>query len=112
MGQYSVRVIVRNVRSSHARYLKNHTKESYHSLDRVPPIVTLQTGSEALHTLLGYDRRRHILSMSVRDPLDGRDMPVNGRDHISAQCIRGVRKVDFYFIRRKFVLLIHACMMS
>ncbi|KAH8076007.1 tRNA-guanine(15) transglycosylase-like protein [Cristinia sonorae] len=62
-------------------------------LDRVPPVPVLQTGSAPLHTFLGYDRGQHILAMSVRDPFDGRDMPANGKDHISALCIRGVRKV-------------------
>ncbi|TCD62658.1 hypothetical protein EIP91_006580 [Steccherinum ochraceum] len=80
-----------HVRSTGSIQWVNIPFESF--LDRVPPVITLQTGPEPLHTFLGYDRRKHILSMTVRDPLDVRDMPANGKDHISAQCIRGVRKV-------------------
>ena len=63
------------------------------SLDRTTPVPTLQAGSEPLHTFLGYERGQHILCMSARDPLDDRELPANGKDHISAFCIRGVRKV-------------------
>ncbi|KIL63703.1 hypothetical protein M378DRAFT_654729 [Amanita muscaria Koide BX008] len=32
--------------------------------------------------------------MTIRDPSDGRDMPPNGNNHISACCLRGVRKIN------------------
>lgn len=64
-----------------------------HSLDRSPPIPTLQGGPHPLHKFLGYKPEKHILSLCARDPADGREMPANGKDHVSAFCIRGVRKV-------------------
>ncbi|KAI0078488.1 tRNA-guanine transglycosylase [Panus rudis PR-1116 ss-1] len=64
--------------------------ESY--LERAPPVPTFQAGQNPLHTLLGY-QKRHILSLSARDPFDSREMPANSKDYISAYCIRGVRKV-------------------
>ncbi|KZT11460.1 uncharacterized protein LAESUDRAFT_671471 [Laetiporus sulphureus 93-53] len=54
----------------------------------------LQPGSHPLHKFLGYASSEHIVSMSARDPFDGRGMPPNGKDHISTYCIRGVRKLS------------------
>ncbi|KAF9236047.1 tRNA-guanine(15) transglycosylase-like protein [Melanogaster broomeanus] len=52
-------------------------------LERVPPIPTMQTGPNPLHRFFGFDSRRHIASF----------MPPNGNAYVSANCIRGVRKV-------------------
>ncbi|KAF9226279.1 hypothetical protein BS17DRAFT_536613 [Gyrodon lividus] len=53
----------------------------------------MQTGPCPLHKFLGFDMRRHITSLCLRDPLDTREMPPNGNSYVSANCIRGVRKV-------------------
>jgi len=63
------------------------------SLEHVPPVPTLQPGNNPLHTFLGFNPTKHILSMSLRDPADGREITPNGKDAVSALCVRGVRKV-------------------
>ncbi|KIP09270.1 hypothetical protein PHLGIDRAFT_103075 [Phlebiopsis gigantea 11061_1 CR5-6] len=63
-------------------------------LDQNPPIPTLQGGPHSLHKFLGYKIDQHLLSLCARDPADGREMPANGKDHVSANCIRGVRKIS------------------
>ncbi|TFY53911.1 hypothetical protein EVG20_g9919, partial [Dentipellis fragilis] len=62
-------------------------------LERLPPPPTLQPGDHPLHTYLGFRLEKHILMMALRDPFDGREMPPNGKDFVSAYCMRGVRKV-------------------
>ncbi|KAG2363941.1 tRNA-guanine(15) transglycosylase-like protein [Suillus spraguei] len=62
-------------------------------LEQTPPVPTYQTGSQPLHNFLGFDSSKHIVSLSLRDPLDAREMPPNGNSHVSAVCMRGVRKV-------------------
>ncbi|KAG1811866.1 tRNA-guanine(15) transglycosylase-like protein [Suillus subaureus] len=62
-------------------------------LEQTPPVPTYQTGSQPLHNFLGFDSSKHIVSLSLRDPLDAREMPPNGNSHVSASCMRGVRKV-------------------
>lgn len=62
-------------------------------LEQSPPIPTYQSGSQPLHNFLGFDTSKHIVSLSLRDPLDAREMPANGNTHVSASCMRGVRKV-------------------
>lgn len=74
------------------------------SLDKNPPILTLQGGSNPVHAFLGFRPGRHIVSLSARDPADSRDMPPNNKDAISAYCIRGVKKasinnLSFFFFR-------------
>ena len=66
------------------------------SLEQVPPIPTLQEGPYPLHRFLGFDKDRHIASLCLRDPLDVREMPPNGNTHISANCVRGVKKVCLF----------------
>ncbi|KAG1871408.1 hypothetical protein F4604DRAFT_1583403 [Suillus subluteus] len=62
-------------------------------LEQTPPVPTYQAGSQPLHNFLGFDSSKHIVSLSLRDPLDAREMPPNGNAHVSALCMRGVRKV-------------------
>ncbi|KAG2108636.1 tRNA-guanine(15) transglycosylase-like protein [Suillus discolor] len=62
-------------------------------LEQTPPVPTYQAGSQPLHDFFGFDSSRHIVSLSLRDPLDAREMPPNGNSHVSASCMRGVRKV-------------------
>ncbi|KAF8551408.1 hypothetical protein OG21DRAFT_1445223 [Imleria badia] len=62
-------------------------------LEQVPPIPTLQDGSYPLHRFLGFDEDRHIVSLCLRDPLDMREMPPNGNAYVSANCVRGIKKV-------------------
>jgi hypothetical protein len=63
------------------------------SLERNPPIPTLQGGPQPIHHFLGYRPQQHLLSLTVRDPSDAREMPANTKDYINATCVRGVRKV-------------------
>ncbi|KAI0807293.1 tRNA-guanine(15) transglycosylase-like protein [Fomes fomentarius] len=63
-------------------------------LDRNPPVPTLVGGSHPLHSFLSYSPEKHVILLTLRDPSDGRKMPPNGNDHVSAHCTRGVRKVD------------------
>ncbi|KAI8998894.1 tRNA-guanine(15) transglycosylase-like protein [Trametes punicea] len=60
---------------------------------RNPPVPTLVDGAHPLHTFLGYSPESHIITMTLRDPSDGRKMPPNGHDFVCAHCTRGVRKV-------------------
>lgn len=62
-------------------------------LEQTPPVPTYQGGSQPLHNFLGFNSSKHIVSLSLRDPLDAREMPPNGNSHVSASCMRGVRKV-------------------
>ncbi|KAG8216391.1 hypothetical protein J3R82DRAFT_6495 [Butyriboletus roseoflavus] len=62
-------------------------------LEQVPPIPTLQNGPHPLHRFLGFDKDRHIASLCLRNPLDTREMPPNGNTCVSANCVRGVKKV-------------------
>ncbi|KAG1732727.1 tRNA-guanine(15) transglycosylase-like protein [Suillus lakei] len=62
-------------------------------LEQTPPVPTYQAGPQPLHNFLGFDSSKHIVSLSLRDPLDAREMPPNGNSHVSASCMRGVRKV-------------------
>ncbi|XP_006458792.1 hypothetical protein AGABI2DRAFT_115808 [Agaricus bisporus var. bisporus H97] len=58
-----------------------------------PPVPTLVHGRTPLHTFLGFSPGQHIVSMSLRDPENGREMPANGNNHVSAYSLQGVRKV-------------------
>ncbi|KAG6856085.1 hypothetical protein H0H87_007525 [Tephrocybe sp. NHM501043] len=62
-------------------------------LENLPPVPTLQSGPNPLHRYLGFDPDHHILSLSLRDADDLREMPPNGNQHVAAYCLRGVRKV-------------------
>ncbi|KAE9408300.1 tRNA-guanine transglycosylase [Gymnopus androsaceus JB14] len=66
-------------------------------LEHSPPIPTLlqpQHGDKPrLNSFLGLDENDYLLSMSLRDPSDGREMPANTNTYVTANCIRGVRRV-------------------
>ncbi|KAG2144108.1 uncharacterized protein EDB93DRAFT_1087790 [Suillus bovinus] len=62
-------------------------------LEQTPPVPTHQAGSQPLHDFFGFDSSKHIVSLSLRDPLDAREMPPNGNSHVTALCMRGVKKV-------------------
>ncbi|KAF9473030.1 tRNA-guanine transglycosylase [Pholiota conissans] len=88
-----------HVRISDAIRWVNVSFETF--LEHNPPIPTLQalqpgtsSASNPLHTFLGFTPNKHIVSMSARDPHDGRDMPPNGNAHVSVQSLRGVRKLS------------------
>ena len=68
------------------------------SLEHSPPLPTIIGGPHALQKSVGLNNVRHIISMSLRDPCDGREMPPNGKKFVNAWCIRGVRKVTFEHI--------------
>ncbi|KAG2140649.1 hypothetical protein DEU56DRAFT_797943 [Suillus clintonianus] len=80
-----------HVHSAHGISWINVPFESF--LEHTPPVPTYQAGPQPLHNFLGFDISKHIVSLSVRDPLDAREMPPNGNSHVSALCMRGVRKV-------------------
>ena len=65
------------------------------SLEHNPPLPTIIGGPHALQKLVGLNNERHVISMSLRDHCDGREMPPNGKKFVNAWCIRGVRKVKF-----------------
>ena len=69
------------------------------SLENNHPIIGLFDGPNPLERLLGLDHTESIVSMSLRDPLDNREMPPNGNKFINASCIRGVRQVCHSFIQ-------------
>ncbi|KAI0320388.1 tRNA-guanine(15) transglycosylase-like protein [Amylostereum chailletii] len=62
-------------------------------LEHIPPVPTQYPGLHPLHKFLGFLPRKHVVSMTLRDPFDGREMPPNGTNFVSANCVRGVRKV-------------------
>ncbi|KAH9934864.1 tRNA-guanine(15) transglycosylase-like protein [Fomitopsis serialis] len=62
-------------------------------LEQNPPLPTLQPGSHPLHRFLGFSPEDRVLSVSARDPFDGRDMPANNKDYVTTYCVRGVRKL-------------------
>jgi hypothetical protein len=72
--------------------INSYSDPACNSLESMPPVPTLQLGKHPLHTFLGYSLAQHVLSMSIRDPNDDREMPPNGNGHVSANCFRGVRK--------------------
>lgn len=57
---------------------------------------TLVGGTHPLHTFLGFNPDNHVVILTLRDPSDGRKMPPNGHDFVTAQCTRGVRKVRVF----------------
>ncbi|KAJ7502767.1 tRNA-guanine(15) transglycosylase-like protein [Mycena galericulata] len=61
-------------------------------LENTPPTPTLHPGA-SLAAFLGFDPSAHIVAMTLRDPDDGREMPANGADYVSASTARGVKKV-------------------
>ncbi|KAG9023266.1 hypothetical protein FS837_005887 [Tulasnella sp. UAMH 9824] len=62
-------------------------------LERTPPVPTLYPSDRPLHGFLGFDPSRHIVSVSLRNWNDARDITPNGKDTVSALCVRGVRAV-------------------
>ncbi|KAL5514900.1 hypothetical protein ACEPAG_2216 [Sanghuangporus baumii] len=74
-------------------------------LERTPPIPTLIDANKPLETLAGLQEDRHVLSMSLRDPHDVREMPPNGNKFMNANCIRGVRKVT----PEQYRSFVHTC---
>ncbi|KAG5644845.1 hypothetical protein DXG03_007574 [Asterophora parasitica] len=71
------------------------------TLEQDPPLPTLPLSATApnanahrLHRHLGLDPSAHLVSLVLRDPYDTRDIPTNGKDFVSALCLRGVRKPD------------------
>ncbi|KIO28304.1 hypothetical protein M407DRAFT_71991 [Tulasnella calospora MUT 4182] len=62
-------------------------------LERTPPVPTLYPSERPLHGFLGFDPSRHIVSVSLRNWNDSRDITPNGKDTVSALCVRGVRAV-------------------
>lgn len=75
------------------------------STEHNPPLPTLYPGKDPLHTFLGYTPGRQIVSLSARDPDDGRQMPPNGNTALSVYTLRGVRKVrSFGFVNIPLIL--------
>ena len=85
------------------------------SLEHTPPVLTLQPGTNPLHTFLGFTSGKHILSLSARDPADGREMPSNGKGHVAVMTVRGVRKVSFHHCNALYTdnfSIAYACRMA
>jgi hypothetical protein len=59
------------------------------------PTIRPESHDHPLHEFLGFEPDQHLVSLSLRDPSDIREMPANTKDSVSAVCIRGVRKVSF-----------------
>ncbi|KAL5520596.1 hypothetical protein ACEPAF_2597 [Sanghuangporus sanghuang] len=74
-------------------------------LERTPPIPTLIDANKPLETLAGLQEDKHVLSMSLRDPHDVREMPPNGNKFMNANCIRGVKKVT----PEQYRFFVHIC---
>ncbi|KAJ6607769.1 tRNA-guanine(15) transglycosylase-like protein [Mycena sp. CBHHK59/15] len=64
------------------------------TLENNPPVPTLQPGKNPLHRFLGYSVEHHVLALCLRDPADGKKMPANGNDYVSASSAHGVKKVN------------------
>ncbi|KJA20345.1 hypothetical protein HYPSUDRAFT_142342 [Hypholoma sublateritium FD-334 SS-4] len=69
-------------------------------LEQTPPIPILHaqhpsnaSNPHPLHTFLGFDESRHLLSISAREPTDTREMPPNGNALVCVHSLRGVRKL-------------------
>lgn len=92
MGEYPLRVLV-----SRRSIVSTNCSEVVPSLERLPPVPTLQTGNLPLHTFLGFNPEQHILAISARNPSDEKEIPPNGKDFVSTHCVRGVRKVRTYY---------------
>ncbi|KAG8778281.1 hypothetical protein FRC16_003892 [Serendipita sp. 398] len=58
------------------------------------PVPALHPSPLPLHTFLTHPPERHILSLSLRDPGDNRNMPANTNAWVQANTVRGVRKVS------------------
>ncbi|KIK71172.1 hypothetical protein GYMLUDRAFT_254435 [Collybiopsis luxurians FD-317 M1] len=72
-------------------FLSNHF-----SLEHRPPVPTLQpqqSNIPRINSFLGVSPENYVVSMSLRDLNDGREMPANTNAYVTANCIRGVRKV-------------------
>ena len=80
--------------SLHCAILSHKPELLMNSLERTPPILTLEDNSHPIHSFLGFDPDKHIISMRLRDTSDMKELPANGKDYVSARCIRGVRKVS------------------
>jgi hypothetical protein len=55
-------------------------------------------GAHPMHKFFAYDPAKHVLVMTPRDPKDLQEMPPNGNHHVTAKCLRGVRKVGLSFL--------------
>ncbi|KAJ4473607.1 tRNA-guanine(15) transglycosylase-like protein [Lentinula aciculospora] len=65
-------------------------------LEHKPPVPTLQPQqgqSPRINSFLRFPEEEYVLSVSLRDPADRREMPANTNVFVTANCIRGVRKV-------------------
>ncbi|KAJ3996306.1 tRNA-guanine(15) transglycosylase-like protein [Lentinula boryana] len=65
-------------------------------LEHKPPVPTFQPQqgqSPRINSFLRFSEDDYLLSVSLRDPGDGRKMPANTNTFVTANCIRGVRKV-------------------
>lgn len=101
MGTYPIRIFVSDTKFGQRLFYYGSWLESLtplSSLDRIPPVPTLQQGPHPLHKYLGFQPSQHIISTSLRDPFDGREMPANGHEFVNAYCLRGVRKVSLLFV--------------
>ncbi|KAF9528263.1 Queuine tRNA-ribosyltransferase-domain-containing protein [Crepidotus variabilis] len=58
-----------------------------------PPVPTIHPGPDPLHKFLGFNQSQQIISMSARNPCDGRQLPPNGKDTVSVWTLQGVRKL-------------------
>ena len=74
------------------------------SLQHTPPVPTIVPGNRPLHKFLNYSPEKHIMSVSLRDWNDDKDITPNGKDSVSALCVRGVRTVRTSFQSYSFRL--------
>jgi queuine tRNA-ribosyltransferase len=77
------------------------------SLEVFPPVPTLVRQKHPLHSFLGFSVSQHMVSLSARDPADGREMPPNGITHVSVNNLRGVRKVCNHIVCSLDLLNVH-----
>ncbi|KAJ3721044.1 tRNA-guanine(15) transglycosylase-like protein [Lentinula raphanica] len=65
-------------------------------LEHKPPVPTLQPQqgqSPKINSFLRFSEDGYVLSVSLRDLGDGREMPANTNAFVTANCIQGVRRV-------------------
>lgn len=69
-------------------------KSNEESLENNPPVPTLVPGPLPLHSFHGFEPKRNVLSLGLRDMNDIQVLRANGNNYVVAQCVRGNKQVN------------------